>query len=300
MTQLREFFSAREVLEVDTPIALRYPNADPHIDSLSTELTLREGRIPVYLRTSPEHAMKRLLAAGFGAIYQIGKVFRDGEAGRLHNPEFTLVEWYRPGWNHRRLMQEVGDLVKMLIPGIDVREMTLKAAYQRWAKVDPWETSLRELRAAVATRGGPPCLAFNDCLDFLLSAAVQTGMQKEFPGSAMFLHGYPPSQAALARMLPGPEPVAARFELFVDGTELANGYWELTDPVEQRARFEEERQRRHDSGERDVTPDEHLLAALGAGMPECAGVALGLERLHMVVQRHPSIENVICFPSPRA
>lgn len=297
---LRRFFAERGVLEVDTPVAVQYPSADAHVASLRTALTSDISVSTLYLRTSPEHAMKRLLAAGFGPMYQIGKVFRDGEAGRLHNPEFTLVEWYRPGWDHRRLMSEVGELISTFIPSITVHEMALREAFRRWAAIDPWDTDSAALRKAVLAEGGPSGLDFDACLDFLLSARVQKGMRADFPGSALILHGYPASQAALARIVRGDEEVAARFELFIDGTELANGYWELTDHREQRERFEQERTRRRRTGEHDVPPDEHLLAALAAGMPECAGVALGLERLHMAVYGYRTIEDVISFPTPRA
>ena len=302
LIRVRQFFREREVLEVDTPVALQFPNAAPHVANLATSVERAGTPVPYYLRASPEHAMKRLLAAGSGSIYQIGKVFRDGEAGRRHNPEFTILEWYRVGWDHRRLMNELTELTLLVMPGICVREMSLREAFQEWASVDPWTADLEIMRSAAAGATGMPgiSLTFDDCFDALISHAVQPGLYDAFGKDGMILHGYPASQAALARMLPNDPCTAARFEFFVGGVELANGYWELTDAKEQRARFESEKKRRKTTGERDVPVDELLLAALDTGLPECAGVALGLERLQMIVEDRHTIEDVITFPIDRA
>ncbi|MGE0371626.1 MAG: EF-P lysine aminoacylase EpmA [Gammaproteobacteria bacterium] len=305
LTRIREFFAVRGVLEVETPALSAAAVTDPHLASLQGRYTgpgFPAGR-PMYLQTSPEFAMKRLLAAGSGPIYQLAKAFRDSEAGRLHNPEFTLLEWYRPGFDQSAMMDEVEALVAEVL-GLDRRfeRVSYRDLFRRRLKVDPFEASLEELRGCARRHG----LARSEelslpepdaWLDLLLTHFIEPQLGVEMP---CFVHDYPPSQAALARIRPGEHPVAERFELYIKGVEIANGFHELADADEQRARFERDRARRRRDGLPDVVPDERLLAALEHGLPDCSGVALGVDRLVMVALGAKSITEVLAFPLDRA
>jgi lysyl-tRNA synthetase class 2 len=235
MASLRRFFAERGVLEVETPALSAAAVTDLHLHSVACRLDADDR--PLYLQTSPEYAMKRLLAAGSGAIYQICKVFRDGERGRRHNPEFTMLEWYRPGWDHHRLMDEVDDLLQAILGVQPGERVSFGDAFRRHAGVDPHAASDGELRSRVAALGvaGLAELDRDDLLNLLLSHVVEPHLGC---GRPSFLFDYPASQAALARVRPGDPPVAERFEVFIDGLELANGFHELADPGEQRLRFE--------------------------------------------------------------
>ena len=296
---VREFFAARGVLEVETPILCARGAMDPALASFRT--IGPDGRTR-WLQTSPEYAMKRLLAAGSGAIFQIARAFRAGEAGPSHNPEFTLLEWYRPHCGHHRLMEEVGALVVSVLACSAPRRVEYARAFRELAGVDvdraPAAALRERARAAGASGRTAAALDRDGCLDLLLSHVVQPGLSRLAGTSAVFLHDYPASQAALARVARTPrgDERAERFELFVDGLELANGYHELVDPMEQRRRFESERTRRHDAGLPPMEIDERLTAALEHGLPPCAGVALGLDRLVMLALGLPRIEDAIAFP----
>jgi lysyl-tRNA synthetase class 2 len=276
----REFFARHGVLEVETPILSTAAVSDPQIESLATKIAGMDA--PAYLCTSPEYAMKRLLAAGSGDIYQICKAFRDGERGRWHNPEFTLIEWYRLGFDDAAMMTEVEALLESLLapyrqmPPAD--RLSYADAMQRHAGVDAHAAGDEEL-ADSARRHGIVCHAELDRdarLDLLMSLVVGPRLGLERP---CFICDYPVSQAALARLKPGPPPTAARFELYLDGVELANGFHELANVVQQRERFEGDLRLRRERGLATPPLDEHLLAALAAGMPDCAGVAMGFDRL---------------------
>jgi elongation factor P--(R)-beta-lysine ligase len=295
LTQAREFFARRGVLEVETPILSAAAVSDPQIESLATDVA---GMGRFYMNTSPEYPMKRLLAAGCGDIYQICKVFRDEERGRWHNPEFTLIEWYRLAFDDAALMTEVESLIgELLAPyrRIEPAErLTYAAAIQRHAAVDPYGASHEELSAAAA-RHGIVCEADLDRdakLDLLMGLVVGPRLGLERP---CFICDYPASQASLARLKPGLPAVAARFELYLDGIELANGFHELVDAAEQRRRFEQDLALRRARAR--VTPpvDERLLAALDAGMPDCAGVALGFDRLAAIALRAPRLADAMAF-----
>jgi len=297
----RRFFAVRGVLEVDTPTLSAAAPSDPQIESLATRVAGFSA--PLYLSTSPEYPMKRLLAAGSGDIYQICKVFRDEERGRWHNPEFTLLEWYRLGFDDARLMSEVEALVAELLAPFRVLEpaerVSYSAALLRHAGVDAHRSSEAEL-AAAATRHGITCAAELDRdarLDLLMGLVVGPKLGRERP---CFVHDYPASQAALARLKPGVPAVAARFELYLDGLELANGFHELADSAEQRARFTHDLQLRHARGQALAPLDERFLAALDAGMPECAGVALGFDRLVAVALGAKRLTDVMAFGIERA
>ena len=297
LTRARAFFAARGVLEVDTPILSTAGVTDPQIESISAEVRGFPHRF--FLSTSPEFPMKRLLAAGCGDVYQICKVFRDAERGRWHNPEFTMLEWYRLGFDDAALMTEVEDLVRQLLAPerqlAAAERLTYAEALRRHAGVDAHLAGEDDLDRA-ARRLGIECQASLDRdakLDLLMGLAVGPRLGRERP---CFVCDYPASQASLARLKPGEPAVAARFELYLDGIELANGFHELADPAEQRARFAADLETRRLRGQALPPMDERLLAALGAGMPDCAGVALGFDRLIAVALGAGSLAEAMAFP----
>ncbi len=310
--RLRAFFEARGVLEVETPILSAAAIPDPALESLSCRYTGpgHADGLSLYLHTSPEFPMKRLLAAGSGPIYQLCKVFRQGEAGSRHNPEFSMLEWYRPGFGMKALMAEVDELVRELLRGTlepgETELLSYAAAFQRYLGVDPFAASIDELAACARTEGinAPPLEGRDEWLDLLLVERIEPELGR---GRLTFLYGYPASQAALARISPEDPRQAERFELYCEGLELANGFHELTDAAEQRRRFEAENAERQARGMAPVPLDEQLLAALEVGMPDCSGVALGLDRLLMLAwagaqgEAHPvAIDQVLAFPLERA
>jgi lysyl-tRNA synthetase class 2 len=292
----REFFAQRGVLEVETPVLSAAAVSDPQIESLATRVAGIAA--PLYLCTSPEYAMKRLLAAGSGDIYQICKVFRDAERGRWHNPEFTLLEWYRLGFDDAALMGEVEALIgALLAPYRKVQRaerLSYSLALQRHAGVDVQHAGERDLTEA-ARDHGIECHADLDRdakLDLLMGLVVGPRLGSERP---CFICDYPASQAALARLKPGSPPVAARFELYLDGVELANGFHELGDSGEQRQRFVQDLGLRGARGQLQPPLDERLLAALAAGLPDCAGVALGFDRLVAIALAAPRLADAMAF-----
>ena len=249
--------------------------------------------------------MKRLLASGAGSIYQICKVFRDGESGRRHNPEYTLLEWYRAGYDHVALMAEVESLLREVLRDLltlaPARHWTYRELFINYSGIDPFATSVNEIRQALQAKGSsaPPGLAEDEIdgwLDLLLTHVIEPALDT----GLIFVSEYPASQAALARLLPGDPPVAARFEVYLDGIELANGYHELTDAAEQRRRFEQDNTRRDARHLAAIEPDWRLLAAMRSGLPDCAGVALGIDRLLMIAGGVNHINEVMAFPLERA
>ena len=250
--------------------------------------------------------MKRLLAAGSGCIYQIARVFRDGEAGRRHSPEFTLLEWYRVGFDHHRLMDEVAELATALLadrrPLAEPERLSYRQAFQRYLSLDPHRTTVAELTVCAERQGvsippGMPAEDVDPWLDLLLTQRIEPHLGQ---GRLTFLYDYPASQAALARLRQEDPPVGERFELYLDGVELANGFHELGDAVEQRARFEAENAARRAQGLPVMPVDEHLLAALAAGLPDCAGVALGFDRLVMRAAGKTALAETLAFPFEQA
>ncbi len=300
---MRAFFAARGVLEVDTPILGAATATDPHLASLSSRVSAVGGQAErtMYLQTSPELAMKRLLAAGSGPIYQICKCFRDGEAGRLHNPEFTMLEWYRPGFDHQRLMDEVDELVQTVLCRPAGERLSYREALGRVTGLDPLTAPTAALtERARALIAAPPALSEDDrdgWLDLILTHLVEPGLGR---GRPTFVVDFPASQAALARIRPDQPPVAERFELWVDGVELANGYHELSDAGEQRRRCESHLAARGRLGLPAVPVDERTLAALEHGLPACAGVALGFDRLVLLAVGAASLAEILAFPIDRA
>lgn len=303
LTRIRGFFADAGVLEVETPIAARSTGTDPALDSLIARWHGPgcAGGLPLYLHTSPEFPMKRLLAAGSGPIYQVCKVFRDGERGRLHHPEFSLLEWYRPGWSYQDLMDEVADLVRLVLgrPDLPMERITYRELFRERLGLDPWtvaDTRLRD-RALEAGIGAESLYLDQDgWLDLLLSHCLESGLGR---GQLTFLCDYPPSQAALARLRVDEVAVAERFELYLEGVELANGFQELTDATIQGERFRADQEYRRRQGRPSPPIDHAFLAALTAGMPEGAGVALGLDRLLMAVTGARHIDEVLTFPLER-
>lgn len=316
---VRAFFAVRGVLEVETPALAAATVTDPHLASLSCRFHgpgAPAGGLELYLQTSPEVHMKRLLAAGSGPIYQLARAFRDGEAGGRHNPEFTLLEWYRPGFDHHALMDEVEALLAAVlgsgsvVAGAPAERLTYSELFARHAGVDPHRAATEDLEAALDAAGvGAPRLDPEDRdgrLHLLLTHVVEPRLPED---RITFVYDFPASQAALARVRPSsapvgepePEPaVAERFEVYAGPLELANGFHELTDPHEQRRRFEADLAARRRLGLPVPPLDERFLAALEAGLPPCAGVALGFERLVMLAAGARTLAEVMAFPVDRA
>lgn len=289
--QIREFFQQRDVLEVETPLLGLAASTDVHLASVRAG----DNR---YLQTSPEFAMKRLLAAGSGAIFQICKAFRAGEAGRRHNPEFSMLEWYRPGFDHFRLMDEVAELVGSILGISRVRRVSYREAFSDALMIDPHYVADTALVELAYQHCGYRCEDEDrdTLLDLLMSQVVEPRLGRN---ELTFVYDYPASQCALARVSSDAEgaEVAQRFELYVEGVELANGYLELSDALVQQQRFEADIAERQRRGLPIVPQDQRLVAALQAGLPDCAGVALGLDRLLMLKMGVASIREVIAFPA---
>lgn len=295
LQKIRAYFSSQQVMEVETPVISSAGNTDPEICSIRTH----NGN---FLRTSPEFALKRLLAAGSGDVYELGRVFREGESGRHHNPEFTMLEWYRTGYNYHQLMDEVATLVKFCGLGkLDEwkeERLSYRQLFQRHLDFDPFTTDEQTL-AACAKRNGIDDIELNckQWLDLLISLVIQPAL----PVNCLtFVYDFPEDQAALAKIRPGSPPLAERFELYLGRTELANGYQELTESSEQQQRFEAENDKRHERGQEVYEIDQNLISALQYGLPECAGVALGVDRLLMAIGEYDSIDEVTAFPFSRA
>jgi len=311
LSTLRRFFDERGYFEVDTPLLSHDRVVDAHLEPFA----VAGASHPLYLQTSPEFGMKRLLAAGARAIYQVGHVFRAHELGRLHNPEFTMAEWYRVGDTHVEQMQVVEDLVVQIfrdaqlagpnaarVPQTPFLQTTYREAFAKHTGRDAFVMEADKLLELASERGVSIPESFNrsdrdGCLNLLLAELVEPLLGRERPE---FLCDYPASQAAIARVRPGTPPVAERFELYLDGVELCNGYHELTDPAEMRRRMAVESRRRASEGQSPLPDSSRLLAAMDAGLPACAGVALGFDRLLMLAVGAQSIADVLPFPFERA
>lgn len=292
-SEIRRFFAHRQVQEVETPILSPYGSTDIHIDSLTTDW---EGQT-LYLHTSPEFAMKRLLADGIGDCFQLCKVFRNEAHSKRHRAEFTLLEWYRLGFSLQDLMHEVAELVKTVCPAWQDLPITFLTYADAFAAlgVDAHQDDLGTLKAKITDLSGyTPNLSEDrdEWLDFLLVTQVEQQLGQE---SLTFLSHYPASMAALARKTTDSagNAVAERFELYYQGVELANGFYELTDAEEQHARFNADNAQRRQLGKPDVTVDTELIEALRRGLPDCAGVALGIDRLLMLKVGATDIAHVL-------
>jgi lysyl-tRNA synthetase class 2 len=302
----REFFAARGVVEVETPCLSRAGNTDPNIASFALDFSgpLHGGPRRRWLRTSPEFPLKRLLGEGFGDCYELGRVFRDGEAGGRHNPEFTMLEWYRVGWDHARLADETVALVAAALALVErapstVRVLDFATLYRDAFGFDPHTAGIDALRAPLAeVTIDPEGLSRDDWLDLLMTHRLQPAFAAD---AITVVHDWPATQCALARIRreDGVPLVAERFELYLGPLEVANGYHELKDAAEQRARFERDHAVRALRGAERPPIDEALLAALPS-MPDCAGVALGVDRLLMGLLRTDRIADVLAYDFARA
>ncbi len=308
LSRIRRFFAERGVLEVETPLLCRAAGTDPNLHPFVTEFLLpgQERGTPLYLQTPPEFAMKRLLAAGSGSIYQICKAFRNEELGRNHNPEFTLLEWYRVGLGLQELMDEIEALFSVLFS--DKRELagaerlTYRQLFEDRCGIDPLDCDWTELIRCARRHGLPEAEALcgrdrNLWLDLLFSHIIQPHLGE---GRVSFVYDYPACLPSLARHKPGEPEVVERMEVFLDGMELGNGFHELTDAAEQERRFDADLAARRAMGLPLLPKDERLLRALDFGLPDCSGVAMGLDRLLMLMGGASSIEEVLAFPGSRS
>ena len=310
MAKVRRFFDERDVLEVDTPIICHAGTTDPFMDIVSADIMTSSGLNTMWLQTSPEACMKRLLAAGSGPIYQIARAFRNGETGRRHNTEFTMLEWYRPGYSLSLLMNEAIELIEAILQRpVVLRCHRYRQLFRDYLDIDPFTSSLETLQRTAVQHVGSDAYHWEReaLLDVLMSHDIEPhlGPKTECDGAAVIdaVVDYPAEQAALARHHRDPEDdaiVAGRFELYWQGVELANGYDELTDAKEQHARLNADNEQRRALGHPVITVDHALIAALAHGMPEGAGIALGVDRLIMLAYGAESIAEVLPFPIDRA
>jgi len=305
LSDIRDFFRRRRVMEVTTPLMSAAGATEPNLESYRV-LPPHASGPHSYLQTSPEFPMKRLLAAGAGSIYQICPVFRCGESGSRHNPEFTMIEWYRPGLDLDQLMIELIDLLAALLPKHRMRGPAVRIPYQDLFKthfgLDPLSASGAELQACARERGlgtvaGLDATDRDAWLDLLISHCIEPHLDSSIP---TFVHGYPASQAALACLDPDDPRLARRFELYLGGMELANGYHELADANELAARFARDNGTRRKRGLSPVPVDLRLLAAVSDGLPDCVGVALGFDRLVMLAADLETVDQAMAFSMPRA
>lgn len=307
LARIRVCFARNNVMEVDTPALSAAATTDPAIHSLVTAWhgPGSDGARRCYLHTSPEFPMKRLLAAGSGDIYQLCKVFRDDERGALHSPEFSLLEWYRTGIDHLDLMDEVEQLLTEILADIapvrEVHHWTYRDLFMEFAGIDPFAVSAADIAAELQrNRIGLPVGLDDAPLDAWLDLVMTHVIEPHLGQGLVFVRDFPASQAALARLRSGNPPVAARFEAWLDGIEIANGYHELADADEQHQRFMNDNTQRRLTGLEPLPADERLLAALQSGLPDCAGVALGIDRLLMVAGGARCLDEVLAFPVERA
>jgi len=299
IANIRKFFNDRDVLEVETPLLSQGTVTDPHVIGIPALCRLAQQEQWRYLQTSPEYAMKRLLAAGSGSIYQICKAFRQGDFGKLHNPEFTMLEWYRVGFDHHALMNEMDELLQQILKTLPATRLSCTEAYEKYVSINPHSATLAELtkRANELINFTSNLSDRNAWLELLFTHCVAPCLGDDRP---LFLYDFPVSQAALAKIRPGMPPVASRFEVYFKGIELANGFHELQDVQEQRARFEKDLQYRDEIGLTKVAVDENFLGALQHGLPDCAGVALGVDRLIMLALETDVLTDVMSFTFDRA
>lgn len=305
LSRIRQFFSERSVMEVETPLLSHSCGTDPQLAFFTSEYCLSPERQTLFLQTSPEFAMKRLLAAGTGSIYQIGKAFRNGESGRFHNPEFTLLEWYRVGFTLPQLMDEITDLIEALFVVKGLQE-TQRISYQDvfflYTGLNSLEFSYQNYCAYAIESGLSEAISLCEhdhalWLDLLFSHKVQPNLGDN---SLCLVYGYPACQSSLARLNEQNDLITDRVELFMNGVELGNGYYELTDAKEQNERFDAELAIRQKNNLPVIQKDQHLIDALAAGLPECSGIAIGLDRLLMLLSDSKSIDDVLGFPIYRA
>ncbi|RDH42495.1 elongation factor P--(R)-beta-lysine ligase [Zooshikella ganghwensis] len=303
LSKIRSYFQQQSVLEVETPAMSHTAVCDVHIECFSTKFkpVSRSVGQTVYLHTSPEYAMKRLLVAGSGDIYQVCKVFRNGEAGGRHNPEFSMLEWYRVGLDHHQLMDDVTGMLSHVCDFTELRRVSYQQLFEEHLGINPHRTATQQLIKLVKEKVDSELsgLERNALLELLFTHLIEPslGWSAEGKLAGVYVYDFPASMAALSRVQLDTEgqQVASRFELFIDGVELANGYNELADAIEQEKRFKHDKAKRQELGF-EVNPiDEHLLSALRVGLPDCAGVALGVDRLLMLLAGTHAIADVLAF-----
>lgn len=306
LADIRRFFAKRSVLEVETPLLCHTTGTDPLLDFFSADYRFLPQPQTLFLQTSPEFAMKRLLAAGSGSIYQICKAFRNGESGRFHNPEFTMLEWYRVGFDLFQLMDEVGELISTMLeprfPFKIIEKISYINLFTQTTGLNPLLFSLPDYQTYALNQGFTEAadLCGEDhvlWLDFIFSHKIQPSLGLQ---SVCLVYGYPALLSSLARVNLENPALTDRFEVFVKGIELGNGFFELADSHEQAQRFEQEQAERKAKALPEVQKDEYLLAALAAGLPDCCGVAIGLDRLLMLLDNSESIDDILAFPIARA
>ena len=287
--KIRTYFDQNNILEVEAPILSQFATVDPHIDSLTTQVL---GQ-PHYLQTSPEFFLKKLLASGSGDIYSLGKVFRQGERGRKHYPEFTMLEWYRVGWDEHELIKEVESLVKLFLPSVAVIKLSYRECFLKELRLDPHEIKIAELKVLTHSLIDIDFVSEERSawLDLLMTHCIEPTL----PQGLVFIYDYPKEQAALSRLEENSDGqiIARRFEAYLNGMELANGYFELTDANEQQSRFESDQAYRKNNKLPIYPYDKELIKALSQGVSDCAGVAVGIDRLLMVLCESNNINDVI-------
>ncbi len=292
--QIREFFAEKNVLEVETPLLMQHGVTDRYMKSMRVAGVYKTSG---YLQTSPEYAMKRLLAAGSGPIFQIGKSFRLEESGARHNPEFTMLEWYRVDYDHWTLMDETFELLIKVLGEKQRVNYSYQEAFDTFLNINPYTVSLEQLRDFSQEMLGelPSDLERDDYLSLLFEDKIEPKLG--VGNTIAFITDFPASQSALAKIdLENPK-VAQRFEVYIDGFELANGFNELQDPDEQLERFKADNQWRKANGLEEVDIDSNFIQALESGLPQCAGIALGLDRLLMIQLNLKQIKQVLAFPA---
>ena len=302
MRQIREFFHEKNVLEVETPILSSAGNTEINIESFTSE-SINQDFPRSYLRTSPEFPLKRLLCSGSGDIFELGKVFRKGETSKTHNVEFTMLEWYRLGFNYLQLIEEVNELLISLMQDFGLSEpqiqnLTFNQCFEDYLEINLSETSTTQLNQICQQHNYDGSeLNRDEALDFLFSMQIQPRFPRE---KIINVTQFPASQAALSMINPEDNSTSLRFETYFNGYELANGYQELTDAVEQKKRFDQDNVKRKKVGLNEIAIDENLLTAMQHGMSDCSGVALGVDRLSMLLLDRKQIDEVLSFHSKNA
>ncbi|MBN7123412.1 MULTISPECIES: elongation factor P--(R)-beta-lysine ligase [Erwinia] len=302
MAEIRRFFADRGVLEVETPAMSQATVTDVHLVPFQTRFVgpgAAQG-LDLYLMTSPEYHMKRLLAAGSGPIFQLCRSFRNEEAGRHHNPEFTMLEWYRPHYDMYRLMNEVDDLLQQVLECAPAETLSYQQAFIRHLEMDPLSADKTQMREVAEKLGVGDLANREEDRDTLLQLLFMMGVEPQIgKDKPAFVYHFPASQASLAEISTEDHRVAERFEVYFKGIELANGFRELTDSREQKQRFDQDNRKRAARGLPQQPIDTNLLDALAHGMPDCSGVALGVDRIVMLALKADSLSEVIAFPVDR-